>query len=65
MEQLFWCAAWPDIPMARKRLSRIAGIRQVTIQEGGYKLTVQTDTLQNATQAAIQLRELGWRLVPG
>ena len=61
MERRFWCAGWPDIPMAEKRLAEVHGVGAVEVDADGRGLTVHTYSTASAAEAALRLRELGWR----
>lgn len=61
MMQSFWCAAWPDAAMVWQRLRGVRDVKSVTIDPDGRALTVHACSAQGADEAALRLRELGWR----
>lgn len=61
MELRFWCAGWPDGTAVRRRLGEIDGLGAMHMEPGGRELTVRSFSAESARQAAVRLRELGWR----
>lgn len=61
MELRFWCAAWPDSRAVDNRLRGIDGLGAVQVDADGRGLTLRSFSAESAQEAAIRLRELGWR----
>ena len=64
MELRFWCAAHPDTHAVVQRLSGIAGLGGVRMDADARGLTVRSFSAESVQEAAIRLKELGWRQLP-
>ena len=61
MELRFWCAAWPDSAAVNRRLGSIDGLGAVQMDADGRGLTVRSFSAESAREAAIRMKEMGWR----